>query len=365
MNFDLQTLKSTIDCGREGNTIMVPFGFPKMGENIAIGKKLYFAVGGQSGTGKTAFVDLAFVLLPYFWYIQNKDNTDIKIKWIYRSMERSKTYKLAKWVALKLYMDTGIIIEVPKLLGWRLKHKLSDDIYSKVIKSFDFFEEMLQDVEIIDGSINPTGIYMHVSEYARKVGENVEISYKTREGLLRNTQTYKTHNEKLITIIIIDHAGRSAGEKFEGKFLHPQSKELLDRLSTYCSSSFRDYYGFTPVLVSQFNRGLEDTERRVKTAMSPLPSDYKNTSNIYEDCDTALALYNPYKLGDLHNLGYKINDMVDEKGFNRYRSVYVLKNSYGVDDVAYGMKFTGECGYMEELKRANEMKQEDYLNIIQ
>ena len=40
--------------------------------------------------------------------------------------------------------------------------------------------------------------------------------------------------------------------------------------------------------------------------MSPLPSDFKSTGNLYEDADVALALYNPYKLGDTTNLGYNI-----------------------------------------------------------
>ena len=126
-------------------------------------------------------------------------------------------------------------------------------------------------------------------------------------------------------------------------------------MSEYNSSEFRDFYGFSPVAVSQFNRGLEETLRRYKSELSPLPSDFKGSGNMYEDSDLALALYNPYKLGEESNLGYPINKFVSSTGYNRYRSCYILKNSYGVDDTAIGYHFIGEVGLMNELPKPNEI----------
>jgi replicative DNA helicase len=224
---------------------------------------------------------------------------------------------------------------------------------------------MLDYVEIIEGSINPTGIWKNAYNYAETVGKFEKVPYLTLEGEEKYHTIYKTNDENLVTIVLLDHIGKLKGELNDGVFLQPQSKALMDKMSDYCGSELRDRLGFSPVVVSQFNRGLEDTQRRVKTEMSPLPSDFKNTGNLYEDADVALALYNPYKLGDNENLGYNIPAFVNSKGYNRFRSCYVLKNSYGVDDIAFGYNFIGEVGIMHELKKADQLTPEDYLRFTE
>lgn len=362
MREEIVKLKQSVDDGIAGKSIWIPLHFPKMGQEVGIGKKIYTIIGGGAGTGKTAFTDLAYVLAPYNWMLKNKDKTDIEIRIIYRSMERSQTYKLAKWVCLRLYNMYGIIMDVPILLGWGVqKNKIPQEIYDKIVESYDYFNAMLEYVEIIDGTMNPTGIYKHVQEYAETVGKIEEIPYVTKDNIHRTKRVYVPNNEKLITIIVLDHIGKLKGEKNDGVFLQPQSKGLMDKMSDYCGTEFRDFYGFNPVVVSQFNRGLEDVQRRVKTDNSPLPGDFKNTGNLYEDADVALALYNPYKLGDTSNLGYNVNKFVTSSGHNRFRSCYVLKNSYGVDDVAFGYQFIGEVGMMAELPKASDINYNNYL----
>jgi hypothetical protein len=224
-------------------------------------------------------------------------------------------------------------------------------------------DPILDYVDIVEGPMNPTGIWHYVKKYAEHHGMIKETPYLTKDNITRTLKEYIPTNSRLVTIIVIDHIGKCKGETIEGTYYHPQSKSLMDKMSDYCSSVFRDLYGFTPVVVSQFNRGLEDTQRRIKTEMSPLPSDFKSTGNLYEDSDVALALYNPYKLGDLSNLGYNISALVDSNGYNRFRSCYVLKNSYGVDDIAYGYNFIGEIGLMNELPKASEIT--DYTKYSQ
>jgi hypothetical protein len=51
----------------------------------------------------------------------NRHLTDVKPFWIYRSMERSKHYKIAKWTSYLLWTDHRILIDVPTLLGWTSK----------------------------------------------------------------------------------------------------------------------------------------------------------------------------------------------------------------------------------------------------
>lgn len=364
MRKELIDLKQSVVDGIDGKSIWIPIGFPKMGQHLGIGQKIYTLVGGQSGTGKTAFTDLAYVLQPYGWFKQHGEETGVQVRWIYRSMERSKQYKLAKWASVRLYLKYNILMDVPTMLGWgSRKNHIPAEIFEKIGECIDAIDPLLDYVEIIEGPANPTGIYRHVYEYAQHHGTFIDVPYTTKDGRNLTKKEYKPNNSRLVTIIILDHIGKLKGETIEGQFYHPQSKQLLDKMSDYCGSTFRDYFGFSPIAVSQFNRGLEDTTRRIKTENSPLPSDYKSSGNMYEDCDVALALYNPYKLGDMDNLGYNIPGFITSGGFNRFRSCYVLKNSYGVDDIGFGYNFIGENGIMEELPKASEMNAKMYEKI--
>jgi hypothetical protein len=358
-------LLGQIDKGLKGKTAWVPIGFPKMGEHIGIGKGIYTIIGGNPGTGKTAMADLAYVLNPYDWWYKNKNNTDVKIKWIYRSMERPKVYKLAKWVSVKLFKDCGLLLDVSTILGWgSQKNKISTEIYEKIKQCRDYFEEMLDYIELVDGSINPTGIYKHVYDYATRNGEIQVIEQKLEDGRILKHKKYIPKDDNLITVIMEDHLGKLKGESNDGIFLQPQSKQLLDKMSDYNGSEFRDFFGFSPVAVIQFNRSLEDVTRRTKTELGPLPGDFKGSGNMYEDADIALGLFNPWKFKDNEHMGYNIPKMVTSGGYNRFRSITVLKNSYGIDDAGYGLFFLGENGFIGELKRADLMSNEDYEKII-
>ena len=71
MKQEILELQKQIDNGIDGKSIWIPIVFPKMGESVGIGKSIYTIIGGCSGTGKTAFTDLAYVLSPYSWMKKN------------------------------------------------------------------------------------------------------------------------------------------------------------------------------------------------------------------------------------------------------------------------------------------------------
>ena len=106
-----QDLKKEVQRGLEGKNGGIPMGFDRLNRYIGIRKSIYTLVGGLTGSGKTSFIDDAYVLNPFDWYISKANTKGIKLRIIYRSMERSKTYKLAKWVSRKIFLDHGIIDE--------------------------------------------------------------------------------------------------------------------------------------------------------------------------------------------------------------------------------------------------------------
>lgn len=74
--------------------------------------------------------------------------------------------------------------------------------------------------------------------------------------------------------------------------------------------------------------------------------------------DLVLSLFNPfrYKSYDDNGMykGYNIRDnMVSPLGYNRYRLLSILKNSYGVDDVDFGLRFWGEVNAFATLPKSD------------
>jgi hypothetical protein len=52
------------------------------------------------------------------WYISKENTTNIKLKIIYRSMEKVEHIRLLSGWLERFFIDTGITIPVDRLLGW-------------------------------------------------------------------------------------------------------------------------------------------------------------------------------------------------------------------------------------------------------
>lgn len=354
-----QEFLTEVDRGQQGESVFIPLRGEKLGSRISVAKSMYFLFGGMPGSGKTAIVDSIFVLDIYDWWQKNKDKVKVRPHWIYRSMERARYLKVAKWTCYKLYQDHGLLIDVPTLLNW--PNKLFDLSAEQLvlIRSYDsYFAELFQHVEIIDGAMNPTGIWKYAYEYALKNGELV----LDPNG---HTKTYVPNDPNLITFHITDHVGKIQTETPHGGSGVLNDKQILDKHSEYMGI-LRDKFFMVPVDICQLNREIEDTMRGLKTELDVQPKDFKGSGDMYENADVVIGLLNPYKLKVMYHMEYDIKRFVDKKGYNRFRSLKCLKNSWGIDDFAIGYRFLGENGGMEELPKASLIdgmitKYEDFL----
>lgn len=355
-----------VDRGIEGRNTGIPLPLGTLASVINnIQQRTYITIGGQAGTGKTGLADFMYVFYPYLWLRKNKDNTDIKLKVIYRSMERSKKYKIQKWTCMYLFMKYNILMDVPTINGWAgKKFNITPEIREKIKEAEEFMEEMLGDgtIDLIDGSINPTGIFNGLVDYARKTGKEEKNELEGKGGHKYSEYSYKADDENLYKIGIYDHLGKLKPESRNGKMF--TKKENMDKFSEYLQWT-RDLYGFTHIAINQFNRGLESTDRMKIKSLGPESSDWADTSNIIQDVDIALGLYNPYKVKDFSHAGYDVRKFLADSGENRFRSCTVVKNSFGVDDVVVGLNFIGECGYFRELPSSDKIKDyEEFTNNI-
>jgi len=343
-----QDLAREVQLGLDGRNSGIPMGFDRLNRYIGIRKSMYTLVGGLTGSGKTSFIDDAYVLNPLDWYMSKNNTTDMKLRIIYRSMERSSTYKMAKWISRKIFMDHGTIIPVPKLLGWT--DKMTSDQHDLFLTYEDYISEMNEVVTIISGPENAIGIAKQVNRHAIANGVIEEID--------EFNKVYIPHHENEITLIVVDHIGLTKTTKDQ-----TTKKQAIDKLSDEMRYA-RDFYGYSPVLVSQFNRDISNPIRIKNGDVEPQLEDFAESSSTQNDADVVLALFDPmrYKVSDPS--GYDIDKLKDEFGSKYFRSLRLIKNSYGEDDVRIGLAFLGQIGMFKELPKLKDMSDYEYQSVV-
>ena len=342
-----EQLKQEVQLGLDGRNSGIPMGFDRLNRYIGIRKSMYFLVGGLTGSGKTSFIDDAFVLNPFDWYISQKD-PKLKLRIIYRSMERTRVYKLAKWVGRRIFLDHGVIIPVPKLLGWT--EKMTADEHDLFLMYQDYMGQMDEVITIIDGPENPVGIAKELKAHAVKNGRIEQVDEYNKR--------YFPNDEREITIVIIDHIGLLKTTKDQ-----TTKKQAIDKMSDELRFA-RDFYGYTPVVVSQFNRDISNPIRIKNGDVEPQLEDFAESSQTQNDADIVLALFDPirYKVADPS--GYNLEKLKDDYGAKYFRSLRLIKNSYGEDDVRIGLGFMGQIGMFKELPKRSHMTDADYETVV-
>jgi hypothetical protein len=342
-----EALKQEVNNGLVGRNNSIPMGFNRLNKYIGIRKGIYTLIGGLTGSGKTSFVDDAYVLNPFDWYLSQKGQ-GAKLKILYRSMERSRTYKLAKWVSRKIFLDHGIIIPVSKMLGWT--DKMDADEHDLFLMYEDYVDEMAEVIQIIDGPENPIGIAKHIKSHALSNGKIEDVD--------EYNKVYIPNDESVVTLIILDHIGLLKTTKEQ-----PTKKEAIDKMSDELRYA-RDFYGYSPVVVSQFNRSISNPLRLKSGDVEPQLEDFAESSSTQNDADVVLALFDPmrYKVPDPS--GYEMEKLRDQYGAKYFRSLRLIKNSYGSDDVRIGLAFLGEIGMFKELPRRKDITDNDYENVV-
>jgi len=344
-----QKLKQEVQLGIDGRNNGIPMGFDRLNKHVGIRKSIYTLVGGNTGSGKTSFIDDAYVLNPFDWYIDSAKNiTDIKLKIIYRSMERNSTYKLAKWISRKIFVDHGTIIPIGKLLGWT--DKMTYDEHDLFLMYEDYANEMKEVITLIGGPENPVGIAKELKEHALANGKI--------EQLDEHNKVYIPNNPNEVTLVILDHIGLLKTTKTQ-----PTKKEAIDKMSDELRYA-RDFFGYSPVVVSQFNRSISNITRLKNGDVEPQLEDFSESSSTQNDADVVLALFDPmrYKVADPS--GYDLGALRDEYGNKYFRSLRLIKNTFGSDDLRIGMGFLGQVGMFKELPKVSAMSAGLYESVV-
>lgn len=329
-----EKLKKEIDDGLLGKNEGISLGFDSLGTLLP---STNYLVGAESGVGKTSLVDTCFCLNVI--EAIEAGVTDKTVRIFYDSLEISTGRKLAKWACAKLFKDYGIIMDSKTLLGMK-ENKISTDIYDKVRKTRDYFNIIDKYVVFNDKKIHPTGTFMKVKEYCESVGKI------TKTSAVHNGKTYVSHkytpnNPNEIVLSITDHIRLLKSEMFEGRVT--TTKQKLDLHSDH-AIELRNMYGVSNVHISQFNRELSDYGRQKFKELAPQAGDFKDSGNMYEDCDVCWSPFSPKMHGIKQYGGYDIIKLQNRIIFN-----WILKNRDGEADVRVPVNFLGEAGYFRQM----------------
>lgn len=342
------------EAGARGENEGLPMGFNKLENFIGIRKGVYTLIMGATGSGKSAFLHDAYILNPIDWYIQNQ-SAKVRPKIILFSMERGEKYILSKWLARRIFKDHGVTIPIRRMVGWRHSvDPLSAKEKDLISKYKEYINFIYNDILYFhQGGYSSANIFRIVKKYAEDNGKFEKINeYKT---------IYIPNDNRDLVIVAADHAGIT-------KVLKSQSnkKEAIDEVSDHFQY-FRDELYFSPVMVSQLNRELSSVHYQKFDSFEPSLDHAKETGSPAEDCDIALSLFDPirYKTKDADDIKYDLDRFINpETGNNHFRSIKILKNSYGEADVRVGMAFWGACGMFKELPRAKDMQTFDYKGLL-
>jgi hypothetical protein len=339
-------LEQEIARGILGKNSEIPMGFKRLSKYIGIRKKIYSLIFGQTGGGKSAWVHSCYILNPFDWWISEGRKKGVKMKIPLFSMERSRVYTIAKWTARKIFLNEGIQIPIAKMLGW-WDTKLTKDEHDIVLTYSDYINELLEVVDIIEGAQNPTGIYKYLKAFADSNGRVEQID--------EYHPVYIPNDENLIVIPVVDHMGLT---KQEGKM--NTKKEAIDKLSEYLQRA-RDFYGYSPVLVAQLTRDLSNPLYQKQDSFEPSVDQIKESGTPGEAADVIISIFDPGRHKTNDTSGYDVKKFVDgATGANYFRSVKILKNTYGEDHIRVGMAFQGFSGTFSELPKPKDMREKGF-----
>jgi len=257
-------LKQNIDRGKQGLNTGIPFeGFTTLSNQICnIQQGRFDLIFAGTGVGKSAFVNATYVFGAINYMQQHPEHiNDLEI--IYYSLEITPELQIAKLICARLWEEHDILTTVNEILS-----RGNFDLRPEVALLIDKYEEDLNQIQdkflFFKSSVTPDSLYTNIVAYAKKRGTVIYDKQGEISG-------YKAFNSNLITLIVIDHAGLISKGKYK------TLKEAIDQSSKYLVF-FRNVFNFSPVVISQINRGSEQMDRRDNgDNWMPMLSDIKDT----------------------------------------------------------------------------------------
>ena len=351
----------------EGKDLVIPWlNFPKLSTVIpGVQRERYVIITSGPKSGKSQLTDTLYVMEPINYLLKNP-NTNLDVEIHFFTLEMSKEAKIKQLIANKIYIETGKIISSENLDSLYRNYILEDEIAVELFtesyeKWFDFLESH---VTYIDNVRNPTGIYFHMREVARKNGK---FFYKGKEVIIPESANwsqsqyqyddYIPNNPDKFIICIVDHVG----------LLTPEDKRdlegTIDLFSNTYAIKLRDKFRQTIITVQQQNLGAEDQVfsqgKLVIAKVKPRHSSLGDSKKPSRDCNQIISLFNPSR--------FSIPEYPEKNGYDvtkwkdHYRELSILLSRNGGGSIDLDLYFNGAVNYFEELPSPEKFKKDPNL----
>lgn len=344
----MSLLTTRINEGLDGKYQGLSNGFDTLNKYIfGVQRSTYYLIGGSSGTYKTTLLD--YIVRNA---LKSAVDSNIKCNVFYYSFEIDKITKMCNWTSSLIYQMYGVVIPPEKIKGLG-SFRLTDEEREVVFRVIPMVEQMADSIHFRFESINPTGIYNELFKFAVSNGEILFEDYTDSDGTIKKRIVgYKPNDPDAYNIVALDHLYLL---KKERGF---QTKEVMDKMSEYFVL-LRNLFGYTPIVLQQFNQGLSSVDRQKFKGvdLSPSQGDFKDTTNPYQDCDVALGLMCPFKLDMDTSLGYDLTKLED-----RMLMLKIIKNRLSRDGIAKGLYVKPESGKFFELPDPDDLQINKYYN---
>lgn len=310
--------------GQQGLNKALPIGIKDPKDAlIGILPSHYYLIGADAGVGKTTFTDYNFVLTPYF-----NQPDDIDIQWFYYSLELGASMKKASWLNYVIWREEKKLIPIDDLLGFK-GTILTEEQMFLIEKYTPVVEKLAADVRLHDDSINPTGIYHELLDFAEKNGNFTYEDYEIRGVKHKRRTSYIPDNPRQRVIVVIDHLALLSSEQNKSR------KELMDLMSEY-AIKLRNLCGFTFVIVQQFSTAQEAQSRsqnKNQMRITPGRSDFGDSTYTYRDAEVVIGGVCPAKFEFENYRGYDIKQFGESLTF-----WFVIKNRWIGKNTVYPLK---------------------------
>lgn len=350
--FDL--LQKEIDLGINGKNQAISIGLKRLGKYANIRPRILTLLFSTTGAGKSSLMD-TIILNACDSHMTSPNSYNLKPDFQLFSMERSKILRIAKWTSYIIFKNEGIEIPVPKLLGW-WDEKLSKAEYSLVLSQKEYMDQMLNDyIDIYEGAKSPNEFYSIMKTHLESKGKYDKVIKNKKE-----IKIYEKNNPNEIVIPVIDH-----GNLIKTTQVLPSKKQAIDK-TVEMVQGFRDLEECSPFWVAQVNRSISSVSRTKDNEHELMLEDVKESGDVGDACDLAMSLFDPIKYGQSSKTGYKPIDFIDKSdGSNYFRSVQILKSTYGQDSLRIPLAFNGFCGQFKELPKRNSIPDSEYPQLIE
>lgn len=355
---EVSTTSSVIDKLEErrknamkGGVNCIPFPFERFRTEVpGIEQEQYVIITASTKVGKSQLANYLYLYNVLDYCFEHPEKCSCHI--IYFALEESKQRIIERYMSHLLYKLDGHRIAPIDLRSTSVDYPVDKQIIDllkseKYQERFRFFEQC---VEFDTENTNPTGILRTCEAYAKSVGtykSNTIVSNSDWTKEVEVFDDYIPNDQNHYKIVIIDHISLVDKEQGFGK------KETIDKVSEYFVKYLRNRYKYTCVVIQQQSAEAEGLEALKQKRITPSNSTGGDSKYTFRDCNLALGLFDPSRLGFAtwpQKNGYDIATGLKSYG----RFINVIANRDGETGGICPLFFDGAVCDFEELPRPDD-----------